>query len=125
MPSKEFLGNVSEHSQSSNREPVRSQRQVVQEVDIRNPISDDESDSEIFRVKRRSSTKVEKKIVQDSASVNTGQQVQHFICESLDVKFSIYTTVHKSAPTSLKKKLEETCFCKNKIITLFMRKIKV
>ncbi|KAH6830968.1 Transcription factor jumonji family protein / zinc finger family protein [Perilla frutescens var. hirtella] len=72
IPSKEFCVNVAELSQPLNREP-RSER-VVQEANIRNTIDDDESDSEIFRVKRRSSNKVERKIARDFASVNTDQQ---------------------------------------------------
>lgn len=78
MPSKEFLVNVFERSQPLNRRP-RSERKLVQEVNIRNANSEDESDSEIFRVKRRSSKKVEGKIARDFTSVNTDQQVPLFI----------------------------------------------
>ncbi|XP_057773848.1 lysine-specific demethylase JMJ13-like [Salvia miltiorrhiza] len=62
-----------ECSQPLNRKP-RSERKVVQEVNIRNTIYEDESDSEIFRVKRRSSNKLERKTARDFTSVNTDQQ---------------------------------------------------
>ncbi|KAK6146471.1 hypothetical protein DH2020_020340 [Rehmannia glutinosa] len=79
MHSGEFLGDVSERSQS-NSTYVRSPEKVVQGVDIRNTVTEDsdESDSEIFRVKRRSSAKLEQKIACDSLSVSTDQQVQRF-----------------------------------------------
>ncbi|KAI3453367.1 hypothetical protein Pfo_010030 [Paulownia fortunei] len=74
MHSREFLGNVSELPPSDS-EYVRSQKKVVQGVDIRSTVNEDsdESDSEIFRVKRRSSAKVEH-ISHDSVSVKTDQQ---------------------------------------------------
>ncbi|KAL3817910.1 hypothetical protein ACJIZ3_003815 [Penstemon smallii] len=73
MSSREFRGNVSEVSQSSN---TKSQKKLVQRVDIRSTINEesDDSDSEIFRVKRRS-VKVEHKIAQSFLpTANTEQQ---------------------------------------------------
>lgn len=78
MPYKGFLANVFERSQPLNRRP-RSERRVVQEVNIRNANSEDDSDSEIFRVKRRSFNKMERKIARDFTSVNTDQQVPLFM----------------------------------------------
>lgn len=69
---------LSECSQPLNRKP-RSERKIVQEVNVGNAIYEDESDSEIFRVKRRSSNKVERKTARDFTSVNTDQQVLHFM----------------------------------------------
>ncbi|KAG8382522.1 hypothetical protein BUALT_Bualt05G0086200 [Buddleja alternifolia] len=60
----------------SNRECVSSQKTVVHGVNVRNSVNEEseESDSEIFRVKRRSSAKVEQKIAHDSLSVKTDLQ---------------------------------------------------
>ncbi|EYU45270.1 hypothetical protein ABFS82_05G068700 [Erythranthe guttata] len=76
MPSGEFVRSASDITQSPNRPLVRSQNKPVQGVDSRNTISEnsDDSDSEIFRVKRRSSAKVEQKIAHDSVSATTDQQ---------------------------------------------------
>lgn len=75
MPSKEFLANDSDLPRPSNRKR-RSERTVVQEVNTRNTINEDEeSDSEMFRVKRRSSNKVERKIARDFAFADVHQQV--------------------------------------------------
>ncbi|KAL8520481.1 hypothetical protein ACS0TY_011122 [Phlomoides rotata] len=74
LPCMENHGNFPEHPQSIIREPIRSESEVVKEIDIRNTTNEDESDSEIYRFKRRSSTKVEKRITHDSVSSNTDQQ---------------------------------------------------
>lgn len=74
MPSKEFLANDSELPQPFNRKR-RSERKVVQEVNTRNTINEDEeSDSEMLRVKRRSSNKVERKIARDFEFADVDQQ---------------------------------------------------
>lgn len=74
-PCKETHGKVSELPQSINREPIRSKMEVVKEVDIRNTTNEDESDSEVYIFKRRSSIKVQKRIAHDLVSSNTDQQV--------------------------------------------------
>ncbi|PIN22815.1 [histone H3]-lysine-36 demethylase [Handroanthus impetiginosus] len=76
MPPRRYVGNASEVSQSSSSEYVSSQNKIGQGVGTRSIINEesDDSDSEIFRVKRRSSSKVEQKIARDSVSVNTEQQ---------------------------------------------------
>lgn len=70
-----FISSVSEVPESSCSEVVSSQK-IVQAANARNNINDgsDESDSEIFRVKRRSPPKLEKKILHDSMSLNGEQQ---------------------------------------------------
>ncbi|KAL0357399.1 UNVERIFIED_CONTAM: Lysine-specific demethylase [Sesamum calycinum] len=69
--SRQFVRNTCEISQSSKRECVSSQNKIGQSVDTRSSINEesDDSDLEIFRVKRRSSSKVEQKIAQSSVSV--------------------------------------------------------
>ncbi|KAK6162184.1 hypothetical protein DH2020_002025 [Rehmannia glutinosa] len=76
MSSRQFGGNTSEVTQSSSSEYISSQDKIGQGVDIRRTINEetDDSDSEIFRVKRRSSAKVDQKIRHDSLSVSTEQQ---------------------------------------------------
>lgn len=76
MPSGEFVGNVSGLPRSSDRQHVRPEKELVQVVH-RNSICEasDDSDSEIFRVKRRSSAKVLRKVAHDSVSINAKQQV--------------------------------------------------
>ena len=79
-----------EYSKPLSRKP-RSERKVVQEVNTRGAIHEDESDSEIFRVKRRSSYKVEMKNARDLTSLNTDQQVLlHFMSGLFGYIFSIY-----------------------------------
>lgn len=80
MSSRHIVECTSEVSKSSSSEYVGSQNKTGQGVDIRSMINEetDDSDSEIFRVKRRSSSKVELKIVRDSVPANTEQQVQNF-----------------------------------------------
>lgn len=74
--SRQIVGNSSEVSKSSCSEYVNSQNKIGHCLDIRSTINEesDDSDSEIFRVKRRSSSKVEQKIASDSVSVNTEQR---------------------------------------------------
>ncbi|KAL6550515.1 Lysine-specific demethylase jmj13 [Orobanche minor] len=74
VSSKQFTCDVS-HSSSS--EYVCSQNEIGQDGDIRSTINEEtgDSDSEIFRVKRRSFSKVEKKRAQRSVSVFTEQQL--------------------------------------------------
>ncbi|KAL3652023.1 hypothetical protein CASFOL_001704 [Castilleja foliolosa] len=74
MSSRQSLGNTSEVSKSSCSKYVCSQNKG-QGVDIRRTIKEqtDDSDSEIFRVKRRSSSKVEQKIAHNSVSVTEPQ----------------------------------------------------
>ncbi|KAL8552940.1 hypothetical protein ACS0TY_001566 [Phlomoides rotata] len=76
MSSRHIVGFTSEVSKSSSSEYVGSQNNTGRGVDIRSMINEesDDSDSEIFRVKRRSSSKVGLKIVCDSVPVNTEQQ---------------------------------------------------
>ncbi|XP_047976063.1 lysine-specific demethylase JMJ706 [Salvia hispanica] len=74
------------YSQPLNRKP-RSERKVIQVVNTRNAIYEDESDFEIFRVKRRSKSKMERKTARDFTSVNTAQQVLHFMSELLRLGF--------------------------------------
>ncbi|XP_042010077.1 lysine-specific demethylase JMJ706-like isoform X1 [Salvia splendens] len=62
-----------EYSQPLNRKP-RSERKVIQAVNTRNAIYEDESDFEMFRVKRRSKSKMERKTARDFTSVKTAQQ---------------------------------------------------
>ncbi|XP_057799265.1 lysine-specific demethylase JMJ13-like [Salvia miltiorrhiza] len=75
LSSRHIVGNSSEVSKSSCSEYVSSQSKIGYCLATRSAIIEesDDSDSEIFRVKRRSS-KVEQKIVCDSASVKTEQQ---------------------------------------------------
>ncbi|KAL0331606.1 UNVERIFIED_CONTAM: Lysine-specific demethylase [Sesamum angustifolium] len=75
--SRQFVRNTCEISQSSKGECVSSQNKIGQSVDTRSSINEesDDSDLEIFRVKRRSSSKVEQKIAQSSVSVNAEQQI--------------------------------------------------
>lgn len=77
LSSRHIVGNSSEDSKSSCSEYVSYQNKFGHCLDIRSTINEesDDSDSEIFRVKRRSSSKVEQKIVYDSVSVNTEQRV--------------------------------------------------
>lgn len=74
MPCEGNHGNTSEDPKSINRQPITSKREVAKEVDNRNTTSEDDSDTEVYRFKRRSSTKVEKQIIHDSVS-STDQQV--------------------------------------------------
>ncbi|KAI3469175.1 hypothetical protein Pfo_025838 [Paulownia fortunei] len=75
MSSRQFVGNTSEVSQFSSSKYVGSENKIGKGVVIRSTINEesDDSDSEIFRVKRRSS-KVERKIAHDFLSVSTEQQ---------------------------------------------------
>lgn len=77
LSSRHIVENSSEVSKSSCSEYVSYQNKIGHCLDIRSTINEesDDSDSEIFRVKRRSSSKVEQKIVYDSVSVNTEQRV--------------------------------------------------
>ncbi|KZV45896.1 hypothetical protein F511_34964 [Dorcoceras hygrometricum] len=72
---RQFISSVSEVPESSCSEVFSSQK-IVQAANARNNTNDeiDESDSEIFRVKRRSPPKLEKKILHDSMSLNGEQQ---------------------------------------------------
>ncbi|KAL2237829.1 UNVERIFIED_CONTAM: Lysine-specific demethylase [Sesamum indicum] len=74
--SRQYVRNTCEVSQFSKRECVSSLNKIGQSGDARSTINEesDDSDSEIFRVKRRSSSKVEQKIAQSSVSVNAEQQ---------------------------------------------------
>lgn len=70
---------VPEVSQSSTSEYDSSQKKAVQKIDFGTSINEesDESDFEIFRVKRRSSSKVERRNAQNPVSVNSEHQVHH------------------------------------------------
>ncbi|XP_073308928.1 lysine-specific demethylase JMJ13-like isoform X3 [Primulina huaijiensis] len=72
---RQFISSVSEIPQSSSCEVVSSQK-IVQAANARNNTNDesDQSDSEIFRVKRRSPPILEKMILHDSMSLNGEQQ---------------------------------------------------
>ncbi|CAA2938120.1 Hypothetical predicted protein [Olea europaea subsp. europaea] len=67
---------VPEVSQSSTSEYDSSQKKAVQKIDFGTSINEesDESDFEIFRVKRRSSSKVERRNAQNPVSVNSEHQ---------------------------------------------------
>ncbi|KAL6501513.1 hypothetical protein OROGR_026646 [Orobanche gracilis] len=73
VSSKQFTSDV---SRSSSSQYVCSQNEIGQDGDIRSTINEetDDSDSEIFHVKRRSFSKVEKKRAQRSVSLFTEQQ---------------------------------------------------
>ncbi|XP_042025894.1 lysine-specific demethylase JMJ706-like [Salvia splendens] len=81
-----------EYSKPLSRKP-RSERKVVQEVNTRSAIYEDESDSEIFRVKRRSSNKVGRKTARDLTSLNTDQQgFKRLKRQHLEVRCGILTS---------------------------------
>ncbi|XP_047967312.1 lysine-specific demethylase JMJ706-like [Salvia hispanica] len=87
-----------EYSKPLSRKP-RSERKVVQEVNTRGAIHEDESDSEIFRVKRRSSYKVEMKNARDLTSLNTDQQgFKRLKRQQLEVQCGILTSSGNPIP---------------------------
>lgn len=82
--SRHIVGNTSEVSKASCSEYIGSQSTIDHCLATRSTITEesDDSDSEIFRVKRRS-CKVDLKIVCDAGHVNTEEQVEnlsHFCC---------------------------------------------
>ncbi|KAL2455097.1 Transcription factor jumonji (jmj) family protein/zinc finger (C5HC2 type) family protein [Abeliophyllum distichum] len=76
ISSRDRVTCVPEVSQSSSSEYVSSQKKVVQRTDFGASINEesDESDCEIFRVKRRSSSKVEQRNAHNPISVNSEHQ---------------------------------------------------
>lgn len=79
MFSRDCVTCVPEVSQSSASEYAGSQKKVVKMTDFGTSVNEesDNSDFEIFRVKRRSSTKTEQRNAQNPVSVNPEHQVQH------------------------------------------------
>ncbi|CAA2994583.1 Hypothetical predicted protein [Olea europaea subsp. europaea] len=77
MFSRDCITCVPEVSQSSASEYAGSQKKVVKMTDFGTSVNEesDDSDFEIFRVKRRSSTKTEQRNAQNPVSVNPEHQV--------------------------------------------------
>ncbi|XP_075487767.1 lysine-specific demethylase JMJ13-like [Primulina tabacum] len=111
---RQFISSVSEVPQSSCREVVSS-RKIVQAANARNNANDesDESESEIFRVKRRSPPKLEKNILHDSMSLNGEQGLKrlkkHQAGLSMQVTLSDGSAGNVSCSSSHSTEFKETC----------------
>ncbi|XP_075477647.1 lysine-specific demethylase JMJ13-like isoform X3 [Primulina tabacum] len=113
---RQFISSVSEVPQSSSCEVVSSQK-IVQAANARNNTNDetDQSDSEIFRVKRRSPPKLEKMILHDSMSLKGKQQglkrlKKHQAGLSMQVMFSECSTANVGCKSSFNStEFKEAC----------------